>query len=277
MREARAAGDVFRRGRDELPLKRRSGCYKKGRPSRLDYHSNSNRRSRRTTLSPPTAFQINFLFIMSDEANAPATEMAVDEVAADEAAAAGAAEETKEEAMEVEAPAAEGDAAEAGAEAAAPAAAPAKAKKAAAPKKAAASKKKAAGIPQPKRAASSAPAKAPAAAAAAPAKPAKAKKAAKSGNPAHPTYLEMVVAAIEALKERNGSSRQAILKYILATYNVGVDPKVANTHVKQALKRGITTEALKNTKVGTSFHPLLSHYVPLYSGSIEGLRLTYGL
>ena len=204
---------------------------------------------------------------MSDEANAPAAEMAVDEVAADEAAAADAVE-TKE-AMEVESAAAEGDAAEAGE---AGAAAPSKAKKAAAPKKkASAPKKKVAGTPQPKRAASSTAAKAPAAASAAPAKPAAAKKAAKSGNPAHPTYLEMVVAAIEALKERNGSSRQAILKYILATYNVGVDPKVANTHVKQALKRGIATEALKNTKVSSFYSIAILINIQLYT-DVESLR-----
>ena len=30
----------------------------------------------------------------------------------------------------------------------------------------------------------------------------------------HPKYSEMIAAAIVALKERNGSSRQAIVKYI---------------------------------------------------------------
>jgi histone H1/5 len=33
---------------------------------------------------------------------------------------------------------------------------------------------------------------------------------------AHPKYSEMVGKAISALKERGGSSRQAILKYIMA-------------------------------------------------------------
>ena len=37
----------------------------------------------------------------------------------------------------------------------------------------------------------------------------------------HPTYSVMIAAAITALKERNGSSRQAILKYIKANYKVG--------------------------------------------------------
>ena len=127
--------------------------------------------------------------------------------------------------------------------AAAPVPAPTKQKRkaaaaAAVPKvaKAAAVKKVAA----PKKAAS--PAKAAAAA-----KPAAAKKP--KAVAAHPTYLEMTVAAVQAMKERGGSSRQAILKYILANYNVGGDAKAANLHLKQALKRGITSGTLNNSKV----------------------------
>ncbi|CAL4140558.1 unnamed protein product, partial [Meganyctiphanes norvegica] len=36
----------------------------------------------------------------------------------------------------------------------------------------------------------------------------------------HPPYTAMVAVAIKALNERKGSSRQAILKYILASYTV---------------------------------------------------------
>ena len=116
------------------------------------------------------------------------------------------------------------------------------------PKKAAAAKK-----PKVEKKAA-APAASPVAA-----KPAAAKAAKKAAAPkaaashSHPPYLEMAVAAIEALKERNGSSRQAILKYIMATYDVGGDAKVANVHLKQALKRGVASEALKNTKVTLDF------------------------
>merc|ERR1712176_1592903 len=46
----------------------------------------------------------------------------------------------------------------------------------------------------------------------------KAKKAAKPA--AHPKYSVMIAAAITALKSRTGSSRQAILKYIVANYKV---------------------------------------------------------
>ena len=75
---------------------------------------------------------------------------------------------------------------------------------------------------------------------------AKPKKAAAAKKPAeHPKYSEMIVAAITALKERSGSSRQAILKYIQEHYKVGDS---ANTHLKLALKRGVTGGALKQVK-----------------------------
>ena len=38
---------------------------------------------------------------------------------------------------------------------------------------------------------------------------------------AHPTYKEMVKAAIVALKTRGGSSRQAIVKYVTKNFKVG--------------------------------------------------------
>ncbi|XP_045591925.1 histone H1-delta [Procambarus clarkii] len=81
------------------------------------------------------------------------------------------------------------------------------------------------------------------------ASPAPAKKASKKGvkkTAAHPKYSSMVANAISALKERNGSSRQAILKYIVATYKV--EEKAATTHLKLALKRGVTSGALKQVK-----------------------------
>ena len=77
-----------------------------------------------------------------------------------------------------------------------------------------------------------------------------AKKAEKAKKPAkkpadHPKYSEMIAAAIAALKERTGSSRQAIVKYIAANYKVGEN---AGTHVKLALKRGVASGALKQVK-----------------------------
>merc|ERR1719206_977557 len=46
----------------------------------------------------------------------------------------------------------------------------------------------------------------------------------------------MIVAAVKALKERKGSSKAAILKYVLANYKVG-DEKKASVRVKLALRK----------------------------------------
>ena len=72
------------------------------------------------------------------------------------------------------------------------------------------------------------------------------KKAATKKKPAdHPKYQEMIAAAIGALKERTGSSRQAISKYVTANYKVGDN---ASTHLKLALKRGVATGQFKQVK-----------------------------
>ena len=90
--------------------------------------------------------------------------------------------------------------------------------------------------------------------AAAPAKPkaAKPKKASKPKAPAaHPTYIQMVSAAITALKERNGSSRQAVLKYIMANYKLGNDQKPVNSRLKIALRSGSQKGVLKHVGKAT--------------------------
>merc|ERR1719481_1449405 len=56
----------------------------------------------------------------------------------------------------------------------------------------------------------------------------------------------MIAAAITALKSRTGSSRQAILKYIVANYKV--DAAKAATQVRLALKRGVAKGTLKAAK-----------------------------
>jgi histone H1/5 len=84
------------------------------------------------------------------------------------------------------------------------------------------------------------PKKAPKKAAAPPKKPAAPKKPAD-----HPKYSEMIAASIATLKERKGSSRQAIVKYISANYKVGDN---VNVFVKQSLKRGVASNTLKQMK-----------------------------
>ena len=82
------------------------------------------------------------------------------------------------------------------------------------------------------------------------ASPKKAKKAAPKKPADHPKYIEMIEAAISALKERTGSSRQAIVKYVKANYKVGDN---CDVHIKQALKRGVASGVLKQPKgVGAS-------------------------
>lgn len=79
-----------------------------------------------------------------------------------------------------------------------------------------------------------------------PAKKTPAKKAKAPVKPAeHPKYIDMIVSAITALKERSGSSRQAILKYVKGNYKVGDNVDV---HLKMALKRGVTGGKLVQKK-----------------------------
>merc|ERR1712080_598821 len=72
-----------------------------------------------------------------------------------------------------------------------------------------------------------------------------AKKAKKTKAPAaHPKYSVMIPAAIAGLKDRSGSSRQAILKWIKANYK-GVDHPQAGQHLNMALKAGVKKGTLK--------------------------------
>uniref|UniRef100_A0A0N5ARJ8 H15 domain-containing protein n=1 Tax=Syphacia muris TaxID=451379 RepID=A0A0N5ARJ8_9BILA len=75
---------------------------------------------------------------------------------------------------------------------------------------------------------------------------AKAKKAVKPA--AHPSYGEMIKDAIIHLKEKKGSSRAAILKFISQNYKVSENLAVVNAHLRQALKRGVTSNALKQVR-----------------------------
>merc|ERR1739849_66554 len=70
------------------------------------------------------------------------------------------------------------------------------------------------------------------------------KVAKKAKTPAvHPTYSVMIGESIKPMKDRSGSSRQAILKYICANYKV--DATKAAVHVRTALKKGVAAGALK--------------------------------
>lgn len=62
----------------------------------------------------------------------------------------------------------------------------------------------------------------------------------------HPAYKDMIKEAIVQLKERNGSSRQAIKKYIQANYNISAPnfESLFNT----ALRRGVQNEEFVQPK-----------------------------
>ena len=76
------------------------------------------------------------------------------------------------------------------------------------------------------------------------AKVVKAKKVAKPA--AHPPFKAMILAAIPALKERGGSSRQAILKYIVA--NNKVDAAKAAGPLKLALRKALAAGTIIKAK-----------------------------
>ncbi|XP_072193395.1 histone H1.0 [Excalfactoria chinensis] len=81
--------------------------------------------------------------------------------------------------------------------------------------------------------------------------PAKPKRAKASRRPAsHPTYSEMITAAIRADKSRGGSSRQSIQKYVKSHYKVGQN---ADLQIKLSIRRLLAAGVLKQTKgVGAS-------------------------
>jgi len=62
----------------------------------------------------------------------------------------------------------------------------------------------------------------------------------------HPKYAAMIKQAITSLKDRNGSSKMALLKFIVTNYKI--DPILANQHLKVALRAGVKNKTLKQTK-----------------------------
>merc|ERR1712209_209399 len=84
------------------------------------------------------------------------------------------------------------------------------------------------------------------AAAKAPKAPKKAAAKAPKTKPAHPPTSVMIVNAVTALKERNGSSLPAIKKYIAANYKVDV-VKLA-PFIRKALKKGVESKKLVQVK-----------------------------
>lgn len=73
------------------------------------------------------------------------------------------------------------------------------------------------------------------------------KKTTKVAKPAdHPKYSDMVAKAITDLKDRKGSSSQAIKKYIVSHFKL--EEKIVGKHVRLALQRGISSGQLNQVK-----------------------------
>uniref|UniRef100_A0A1I7XJU6 WD_REPEATS_REGION domain-containing protein n=1 Tax=Heterorhabditis bacteriophora TaxID=37862 RepID=A0A1I7XJU6_HETBA len=63
--------------------------------------------------------------------------------------------------------------------------------------------------------------------------------------PSHPTYSAMIKSAIKELKDHKGASKQAILKFITQSYKVGDNVTQINSHLRTAIKRGVSKGDLK--------------------------------
>merc|ERR1712058_138849 len=74
-------------------------------------------------------------------------------------------------------------------------------------------------------------------------------KKAKKAPAAHPPYASMITAAIKALGDKKGSSRQAILKYVVA--NNKVDAAKAAVRVRLALKKMVAAAAAGKKGAGS--------------------------
>ena len=72
------------------------------------------------------------------------------------------------------------------------------------------------------------------------------KKVAKKKPATHPPAAEMISTAITELKDRNGSSLQAIKKYIETNFDVQMDRQLI--FIKRALKSGVEKGKLVQTK-----------------------------
>lgn len=64
---------------------------------------------------------------------------------------------------------------------------------------------------------------------------------------AHPPYGDMVKSAIRELKDRKGSSRQAIIKYIRANFKISATENV-DSYVRRSLVAGIKAGRFVHTK-----------------------------
>uniref|UniRef100_A0A8R1HQ36 H15 domain-containing protein n=2 Tax=Caenorhabditis japonica TaxID=281687 RepID=A0A8R1HQ36_CAEJA len=64
----------------------------------------------------------------------------------------------------------------------------------------------------------------------------------------HPTYMEMIKGAIQAIDNGKGSSKAAILKYIAQNYHVGENLPKVNSHLRSVLKKAVDKGDIEQTR-----------------------------
>ena len=88
--------------------------------------------------------------------------------------------------------------------------------------------------------------------------------------PDHPSYFNMVLSAILAIKKRGGLSRSAIRQYILNNFDV-MDDKQLDRMLRQTLDRAVRDDRLRQCKQSFSL-PKKSLSLPKKSVSITTKR-----
>lgn len=64
----------------------------------------------------------------------------------------------------------------------------------------------------------------------------------------HPSYMEMIKGAIQAIDNGKGSSKAAILKYIAQNYHVGENLPKVNSHLRSVLKKAVDSGDIEQTR-----------------------------
>uniref|UniRef100_A0A1I7U8A9 H15 domain-containing protein n=1 Tax=Caenorhabditis tropicalis TaxID=1561998 RepID=A0A1I7U8A9_9PELO len=64
----------------------------------------------------------------------------------------------------------------------------------------------------------------------------------------HPSYMEMIKGAIQAIDNGKGSSKAAILKYIAQNYHVGENLPKVNNHLRSVLKKAVDSGDIEQAR-----------------------------
>ncbi|EGT40287.1 hypothetical protein CAEBREN_15137 [Caenorhabditis brenneri] len=64
----------------------------------------------------------------------------------------------------------------------------------------------------------------------------------------HPSYMEMIKGAIQAIDNGKGSSKAAILKYIAQNYHVGENLPKVNSHLRSVLKKAVDSGDIEQAR-----------------------------